>query len=52
MLITVAKSMIEKNIKGCIVNIASIAGEKGRPNFLVYAASKAAVINMTKSCST
>ncbi len=48
-LITVAKSMIEKNIKGCIVNIASIAGLAGRPNFLVYAASKAAVINMTKS---
>ncbi len=51
MLINVVKSMIERNIKGCIVNVASIAGEKGRPNFLVYASSKAAVINMTKAAA-
>ena len=51
MLITVIKSMIQKNIKGCVVNVASIAGEKGRPNFLVYAASKAAVMNMTKGAA-
>jgi NAD(P)-dependent dehydrogenase (short-subunit alcohol dehydrogenase family) len=45
----VAKQMIESRNGGCIINIASIAGEKGRPDFLAYAASKAAVINMTKS---
>jgi NAD(P)-dependent dehydrogenase (short-subunit alcohol dehydrogenase family) len=48
-LLNTAKSMIEKKIKGSIINIASIAGEKSRPNFLTYAASKAAIINFTKS---
>jgi 3-oxoacyl-[acyl-carrier protein] reductase len=47
----VAKSMIKNNAKGVIVNIASIAGEKGRPNFLAYAASKAAIISITKSAA-
>jgi meso-butanediol dehydrogenase / (S,S)-butanediol dehydrogenase / diacetyl reductase len=51
MLIEVAKVMIEKHIKGSIVNVASIAGEKGRPNFVVYASSKAAVINVTKAAA-
>ena len=51
MLISVAESMIENNVKGIMVNMASIAGEKGRPNFLVYAASKAAVINITKAAA-
>jgi len=47
----VARHMIDNSIRGSIVNIASIAGEKGRPDFLSYAASKAAVISMTKSAS-
>lgn len=47
----VAKSMIENRARGAIVNIASIAGEKGRPDFLTYAASKAAVISITKSAA-
>jgi NAD(P)-dependent dehydrogenase (short-subunit alcohol dehydrogenase family) len=34
---------------GRIVNIASIAGKEGNPKFSAYAASKAAVIGMTKS---
>ena len=45
----VAKEMLKNNITGSIVNVSSIAGEKGRPNFFAYAASKAAVINMTMS---
>jgi len=40
--------MIEKGW-GRIVNIASIAGKEGNPKFSAYAASKAAVIGMTKS---
>lgn len=47
----VARKMIEIDNGGSIVNIASIAGEGGRPLFLPYAASKAAVINMTQSTS-
>jgi len=50
-LINVAESMINNKINGVIVNIASIAGEKGRPNFLVYSASKAAVLSITKSAA-
>ena len=40
--------MIQKGW-GRIVNIASIAGKEGNPKFSAYAASKAAVIGMTKS---
>lgn len=34
---------------GRIVNIASVAGKEGNPNFSAYSSSKAAVIGMTKS---
>lgn len=36
---------------GSIVNIASVAGRVGRPSLLHYAASKAAVISMTRSAA-
>jgi 3-oxoacyl-[acyl-carrier protein] reductase len=35
--------------KGCIVNIASLAGQTGNPGQINYAASKAALIAMTKT---
>lgn len=35
--------------KGCIVNVASLAGQTGNPGQINYAASKAALIAMTKS---
>jgi meso-butanediol dehydrogenase/(S,S)-butanediol dehydrogenase/diacetyl reductase len=44
----VAPKMVERR-RGRIVNIASIAGKGGRPNFASYAASKAAVLNLTQS---
>jgi NAD(P)-dependent dehydrogenase (short-subunit alcohol dehydrogenase family) len=50
-MIEVARLMIENGIKGSIINIASIAGEKSRPNFASYAASKASVINFTRSAA-
>ena len=46
-----AKEMIKAGNGGSIVNISSIAGLNGRPLFLPYAASKAAVINFTKSAA-
>jgi len=46
-----AKEMIKAGNGGCIINISSIAGLNGRPLFLPYAASKAAVINFTKSAA-
>ena len=44
----VIKTMREKGY-GRIVNIASIAGKEGNPNAAAYSASKAAVIELTKS---
>ncbi len=44
----VAARMAERR-RGRIVNIASIAGKGGRPIFASYAASKAAVLNLTQS---
>ncbi|SFH24752.1 3-oxoacyl-[acyl-carrier protein] reductase [Desulfotomaculum arcticum] len=38
-----------KDNNGCIINIASIAGITGLGSSIAYAASKAAVINITKS---
>jgi meso-butanediol dehydrogenase/(S,S)-butanediol dehydrogenase/diacetyl reductase len=43
-----ARRMVER-AGGRIVNVASIAGKEGRPLFAAYAASKAAVINLTQS---
>jgi 3-oxoacyl-[acyl-carrier protein] reductase len=40
--------MIRKRA-GCIVNVSSLAGQTGNPGQINYAASKAALIAMTKS---
>lgn len=42
------RGMRERNF-GRVVNIASIAGKNGSPNFSAYGASKAAVIALTKA---
>ena len=44
-----ARQMIGGGVKGSIVNIASNAGKVGYPNMAAYNASKAAVINLTRS---
>jgi 3-oxoacyl-[acyl-carrier protein] reductase len=45
----VARKMIERGEGGNIVNISSLAGAGGRPLYIPYAASKAAVMNITQS---
>ncbi len=45
----VARHMIERGIKGCIINMASQAGRRGEPLVAVYCASKAAIISLTQS---
>lgn len=45
----VAKSMIANGVRGVIVNVASEAGKKGHIDSLAYSASKAALINMTRT---
>ena len=46
-----AKAMIYQERCGRIVNISSVAGKSGRPVLASYAASKAAVINLTQSAA-
>jgi meso-butanediol dehydrogenase/(S,S)-butanediol dehydrogenase/diacetyl reductase len=43
------KAMIAANIKGKIINTASIAGRTGFADFAAYSVSKAAVISLTQS---
>lgn len=45
-----ARHMAERG-SGSIINIASVAGRVGRPTLLHYAASKAAVISITRSAA-
>ena len=43
-----AKNMVEKNVKGCIINISSIAGSMTMPKGIGYASSKAAMNKWTQ----
>ncbi|MCI2400319.1 L-iditol 2-dehydrogenase [Aliiroseovarius subalbicans] len=45
----VARHMIDRGIKGKIINMASQAGRRGEPLVATYCASKAAVISLTQS---
>lgn len=45
----VVKCMIEKEIKGCIINISSMASQYGIPKVIAYTASKSAVEGMTRA---
>ena len=45
----VARHMIERGIKGKIINMASQAGRRGEALVTVYCATKAAVISLTQS---
>lgn len=47
-----AKNMVEIGKGGRIINISSITGKSSRPDYAVYAASKAAVISVTRSAAT
>ena len=45
----VARHMIERGVRGHIINMASQAGRRGEPLVAVYCASKAAIISLTQS---
>ncbi|MBQ0079832.1 MAG: SDR family oxidoreductase [Eubacterium sp.] len=45
----VARQMIEKGIKGKIINIASLTSELGLPNMISYCAAKGAIVQITKA---
>lgn len=45
----VARRMIENNIKGVIINVASVAGMRATPGLGAYAVAKAGLISLTKT---
>ena len=45
----VVKHMLEKNIKGSIINISSMASQYGIPKVIAYTASKSAIEGMTRA---
>ena len=49
MMQAVARHMIERGVRGRIINMASQAGRRGEALVAVYCASKAAVISLTQS---
>lgn len=48
----VVKWMLEKGIKGSIINISSMASQYGIPKVIAYTASKSAVEGMTRAMAT
>ncbi len=44
-----AKAMIDKGVKGAIVNVSSTSGYYGRDRAIAYTAAKGGVVNLTKS---
>ncbi|GAB4232796.1 MAG: hypothetical protein Tsb0021_11560 [Chlamydiales bacterium] len=47
----VARQMVEKKIKGSIINISSISGLRPYQNRAAHSTAKAALIMLTKSCT-
>jgi len=47
-----ALKIMQPQKKGCIVNVASLSGLKASPNMIAYAASKFAVVGMTKTAAS
>lgn len=48
----VVKRMLDKGIKGSIINISSMASQYGIPKVIAYTASKSAVEGMTRAMAT
>ena len=47
----VAKSMIDRNRKGSIINIISTAGHQGEPRNIAYCTGKSGLLNFTRSAA-
>jgi NAD(P)-dependent dehydrogenase (short-subunit alcohol dehydrogenase family) len=48
----VVKCMLEKSVKGSIINISSMASQYGLPYVIAYTASKSAIEGMTRAMAT
>jgi NAD(P)-dependent dehydrogenase (short-subunit alcohol dehydrogenase family) len=47
----VARRMVERGIRGCIVNVISTAGHQGQPGNIGYCTAKAGLLNFTRSAA-
>jgi NAD(P)-dependent dehydrogenase (short-subunit alcohol dehydrogenase family) len=47
----VAQSMIERQVRGSLLNIVSTAGHQGEPNNIGYSTAKAGMLNFTRSAA-
>ncbi len=47
----VAQSMIERKVKGAIINIISTAGHQGEPDNIAYCTGKSGMLNFTRSAA-
>jgi NAD(P)-dependent dehydrogenase (short-subunit alcohol dehydrogenase family) len=45
----VAQSMVDRQIHGSIINLASTSGHRGRKNAIAYCSSKGGILNMTRA---
>lgn len=45
----VARHMVERGGGGCIINLASTSGHRGRSNATAYTAAKAGILNLTRT---
>ena len=46
-----ARGVIERGLKGSVINVTSIEGVRAAPGYAAYAAAKAGVINFTKTAA-
>jgi NAD(P)-dependent dehydrogenase (short-subunit alcohol dehydrogenase family) len=47
----IAQSMIERNVRGAILNIISTAGHQGEPGNIAYSTAKCGLLNFTRSAA-
>ena len=47
----VAQSMIDRQVRGSILNIVSTAGHQGEPNNIAYSTAKSGMLNFTRSAA-
>jgi NAD(P)-dependent dehydrogenase (short-subunit alcohol dehydrogenase family) len=47
----VARSMIERTVKGAMINIISTAGHQGEPDNIAYCTAKSGLLNFTRSAA-
>ena len=46
---SVAKELVQRKLKGSIINIASTSGHRGRKNAIGYCAAKGGILNLTRA---